>query len=81
MDFSLLSTLEFFFDMKNGDGRDNNRKNLPIIHCYADTRRLLIRKNYLSVYNKVVQALLQKGKVIYKSVLLLFFVEQKNILF
>ena len=28
-------------------------------------RQFVIQKNYLSDYNKVVQAILQKGKVIY----------------
>ena len=58
MDFSLLSPLEFFADPKNGDGRNNQLPAMRVrVDCYT--------KNYLSVYNKVVQAILQKGKVIY----------------
>ena len=58
MDFSLLSPLEFFADPKNGDGRNNQPPAMRVrVDCYT--------KNYLSIYNKVVQAILQKGKVIY----------------
>ena len=35
--------------------------NHPLCGCAS----IVIQKNYLSVYNKVVQAILQKGKVIY----------------
>ena len=58
MDFSLLSPLEFFVDPKNGDGE-------TIIHPLCGCASIVIQKNYLSIYNKVVQAILQKGKVIY----------------
>ena len=58
MDFSLLSPLEFFVVPKNGDGRNNKPPAMRVrVDCYT--------KNYLSVYNKVVQAILWKGKVIY----------------
>ena len=51
MDFSLLSPLEFFVDPKNGDGRNNKPPAMRVrVDCYT--------KNYLSVYNKVVQAIL-----------------------
>lgn len=49
MGFSLLSGMEFFVNPKNVVPRN---KEPP-------------QKNYLSDYNKVVQAILQKGKVIY----------------
>ncbi len=51
MDFSLLSPLEFFADPKNGDGE-------TIIHPLCGCASIVIQKNYLSVYNKVVQAIL-----------------------
>ena len=35
--------------------------NHPLCGCAS----IVIHKNYLSIYNKVVQAILQKGKVIY----------------
>ena len=35
--------------------------NHPLCGCAS----IVIQKNYLSIYNKVVQAILQKGKVIY----------------
>jgi len=35
--------------------------NHPLCGCESN----VIQKNYLSVYNRVVQAILQKGKVIY----------------
>ena len=58
MDFSLLSPLEFFVVPKNGDGRNNKPPAMRVrVDCYT--------KNHLSVYNRVVQAVLQKGKVIY----------------
>ena len=58
MDFSLLSPSTFFVDPKNVDGRNNKPPAMRVrVDCYT--------KNYLSVYNKVVQAILQKGKVIY----------------
>ena len=51
MDFSLLSPLEFFADPKNGDGRNNKPPAMRVrVDCYT--------KNYLSMYNKVVQAIL-----------------------
>ena len=51
MDFSLLSPLEFFVDPKNVDGRNNKPPAMRVrVDCYT--------KNYLSVYNKVVQAIL-----------------------
>ncbi|MSS42037.1 hypothetical protein FYJ37_17485 [[Clostridium] scindens] len=51
MDFSLFRPLEFFVDPKNGDGRNNNPPAMRVrVDCYT--------KNYLSVYNKVVQAIL-----------------------
>ena len=56
MDFSLLSPLEFFVVPKNGDGRNNKTTR------YAGARRLFIQ-NHLSVYNRVVQAVLQKGNL------------------
>ena len=37
--------------------------NHPLCGCAS----IVIHKNYLSVYNKVVQAILQKGKVIYNQ--------------
>ena len=56
--FSLLSPLEFFVVPKNGDGRNNKPPAMRVrVDCYT--------KNHLSVYNRVVQAVLQKGKVIY----------------
>ena len=58
MDFSLLSPLEFFVVPKNVDGRNNKPPAMRVrVDCYT--------KNHLSVYNRVVQAVLQKGKVIY----------------
>lgn len=58
MDFGLLSPLEFFVDLKNVDGRNNKPPAMRVrVDCYT--------KNHLSVYNRVVQAVLQKGKVIY----------------
>ena len=60
MDFSLLSSLEFFANPKNVDGRNNKPPAIDMrvrVDCCT--------KNHLSVYNKVVQAILQKGKVIY----------------
>ena len=58
LDFSLLSPLEFFVVPKNGDGRNNKPPAMRVrVDCYT--------KNHLSVYNRVVQAVLQKGKVIY----------------
>ena len=53
MDFSLLSPLEFFVVPKNGDGRNNKPPAMRV---------RLLYKNHLSVYNRVVQAVLQKGK-------------------
>ena len=51
MDFSLFRPLEFFVDPKNGDGRNNKPPAMRVrVDCYT--------KNYLSVYNKVVQAIL-----------------------
>ena len=58
MDFSLLSPLEFFADPKMEMGETIN-------HSLCGCASIVIQKNYLSVYNKVVQAILQKGKVIY----------------
>ena len=58
MDFSLLSPLEFFVVPKNVDGRNKKPPAMRVrVDCYT--------KNHLSVYNRVVQAVLQKGKVIY----------------
>ena len=37
--------------------------NHPLCGCAS----IVIQKNYLSIYNKVVQAILQKGKVIYNQ--------------
>ena len=34
-------------------------------HIICGCASIVIQKNYLSIYNKVVQAILQKGKVIY----------------
>ena len=51
MDFSLFRPSPFFVDPKNGDGRNNNPPAMRVrVDCYT--------KNYLSVYNKVVQAIL-----------------------
>lgn len=51
MDFSLFRPLEFFVDPKNGDGRNNKPPAMRVrVDCYT--------KNYLSMYNKVVQAIL-----------------------
>ncbi len=51
MDFSLFRLLEFFVDPKNGDGRNNKPPAMRVrVDCYT--------KNYLSMYNKVVQAIL-----------------------
>ena len=58
MGFSLLSGMEFFVDPKNVVPRN---KEPPAMGCASK----VVQKNYLSDYNKVVQAILQKGKVIY----------------
>ena len=48
----------FFVVPKNGDGRNNKPPAMRVrVDCYT--------KNYLSIFNKVVQAILWKGKVIY----------------
>lgn len=58
MGFSLLSGMEFFVNPKNVVPRN---KDHPLCGCASK----VVQKNYLSDYNKVVQAILQKGKVIY----------------
>ena len=58
MDFSLLRASEFFVFRKMKMPETINH---PLCGCAS----IVIQKNYLSVYNKVVQAILQKGKVIY----------------
>ena len=58
MDFSLLRASEFFVFRKMKMPETINH---PLCGCASK----VIQKNYLSVYNKVVQAILQKGKVIY----------------
>lgn len=56
--FSLLNCLEFFVFRKM---KSSSTINHPLCGCESN----VIQKNYLSVYNRVVQAILQKGKVIY----------------
>lgn len=58
MGFSLLSGMEFFVNPKNVVPRN---KEPPAMRVRVES----CTKNYLSDYNKVVQAILQKGKVIY----------------
>ena len=58
MGFSLLSEMEFFAVPKM---EFHSTFNHPLCGCAS----IVIQKNYLSIYNKVVQAILQKGKVIY----------------
>ena len=57
MDFRLLRASEFF-------GFRKMKMPETINHRLCGCASKVIRKNYLSVYNKVVQAILQKGKVI-----------------
>lgn len=57
MDLSLLRALEFFVVPKNGNARNQNPPAMRVeTKCY--TKKSPFR------YNRVVQALLQKGKVI-----------------
>ena len=47
------------------DSRKRNEHERNINHPLCGCATFVIQKNHLSDYNKVVQAILQKGKVIY----------------
>ena len=57
MGFSLLRVLEFFADPKNGNTRNQNPPAMRV-----ESKRYTKKSPFR--YNRVVQALLQKGKVI-----------------